>query len=363
MIIEEILSEIKLKNIKHKPKTFINNKDDLQNAIENTPSTFYPDMSRSIGDILTVMGMITSEDSPLVTLLNGYLLNRQSGGVQFYFDDGLLTLEHTHNFVEFGYVAEGQLHVYINNHVCIFNKGDIFLIDKNTKHYEKIFKKDMIVLFFSIANTFFDKSIHHETYDNLAEKFIKDFIMGEGYHFLRCVPKKGSCQVPGLFEKIVSEIWKPHSGTMHLVIGYMEWIFDLIPLEYEIIVNKKDNREIAKDFLFLEIRRYLENNYQDISLENLIEQYGHNMNYYNNLIKCKTGMTFSAFVQNLKLEKAEILLRTTDFSVEDVARQIGYENLSYFYRIFKNKFNLTPYNLRKLKLPVDHLYNSLTSND
>jgi YesN/AraC family two-component response regulator len=143
---------------------------------------------------------------------------------------------------------------------------------------------------------------------------------------------------------------------MHLIIGYVEWILNLLPVEYEIIVERND-RNAAGDSLFKEIRRVLEDRYRDITLNDLIEQFGHNKNYYNRLIKTHAGITFSTFMQNIKLEKAELLLKTTEYPVEEIARRVGYENLSYFYKIFCKKFSLTPNNLRNLKFSTDLLPN------
>jgi len=354
MIIDEIISEIIAKSRNLQPEAIPKYSDILLNTDNSGPYTIYPDMSRSIGDMVAVFGWITSEGSPMVSILSSFLLKGKTDSVQVYFDDGILTTEHKHNFTEFGYVAQGQFHTHIDNQDYIFNQGDIFLIDKNTIHNEYIYRKNMVVLFFSVANTFFDKTIHHEVYCAKTEKFIKDFVIGEDYRFIRLVPKVNNCQVPGLFEKIFSEIWRPHSGTMHLIIGYVEWIIDLIPTEYEIIIQR-NNRNMVRDLLFKEIRQYLENNYQDIKLNGLIRQFGHDRNYFNRIIKNKTGMTFSAFIQSIKLEKAEFLLKTTDLPIEEVARQIGYENLSYFYNIFRKKFDLTPHKLRKVRPPPDHL--------
>ena len=171
---------------------------------------------------------------------------------------------------------------------------------------------------------------------------------GGSYHFIRLIPKKENGLTPGIFEKILAEILRPHPGTAHLIIGYVEWILNLLPAEYEIAVERH-NRNAAGDMLFEEIRRSVEGRCQDITLGDLIEEFGHNMNYYNRLIKAHTGMTFSAFAQNIKLEKAEFLLKTTDFPVEEVARQSGYENLSYFYKIFTRRFQMKPKEMRKTR--------------
>jgi YesN/AraC family two-component response regulator len=143
-----------------------------------------------------------------------------------------------------------------------------------------------------------------------------------------------------------SELWRPHPGTTYLIIDYVEWILNLVPAECDIEVHRKDRND-AKNILFEEIRCYLEDHYLDTTIYDLIEKYGHNMNYFNRLIRNHTGMTYSSFLQNIRLEKAEFLLKTTNFTVEEIAQQTGYENLSCFYKIFHKKFNMTPKDLRK----------------
>jgi AraC-like DNA-binding protein len=126
----------------------------------------------------------------------------------------------------------------------------------------------------------------------------------------------------------------------------VERLLSLLPEEYTVTVERND-RNAAGNASFEEIRRYLEDHYQDTTADNLITQFGHERYYFNRLIKRHTGVTYSIFLQNIKLEKAEFLLKTTGFTVEEIARKVGYENLTYFYRIFRRKFGMTPDFLRK----------------
>ncbi|MGY5708961.1 helix-turn-helix domain-containing protein [Vibrio cincinnatiensis] len=53
-----------------------------------------------------------------------------------------------------------------------------------------------------------------------------------------------------------------------------------------------------------------------------------------------TGQTPTAYLTEIKLQQAKPLLRQV--SVTEAALELGYENISYFIRLFKNKFGLTP---------------------
>jgi transcriptional regulator GlxA family with amidase domain len=60
-----------------------------------------------------------------------------------------------------------------------------------------------------------------------------------------------------------------------------------------------------------------------------------------------TGMSPIEYVQTLRLEEAKQILESTDSSIESVAQDIGYEDASFFRRLFRRKVGLTPAHYRK----------------
>jgi transcriptional regulator GlxA family with amidase domain len=53
------------------------------------------------------------------------------------------------------------------------------------------------------------------------------------------------------------------------------------------------------------------------------------------------------YVQTLRLEEAKHMLETTDLPVEAIANEVGYQDASFFGRLFRRKVNLTPAQYRK----------------
>jgi AraC-like DNA-binding protein len=142
---------------------------------------------------------------------------------------------------------------------------------------------------------------------------------------------------------------RPQPGVTHIIIGYIERLLSLLPLDYRVSVAWKECNAAEND-LFGKICFLLEDCHEDVSLRDLVAAFGHNIDYFNRLIKRHTGMTYSAFLQNIRLEKAKLLLKTTEFPIEEIARKVGYENLSYFYKIFTNKFQMKPKAMRETSL-------------
>ena len=58
-------------------------------------------------------------------------------------------------------------------------------------------------------------------------------------------------------------------------------------------------------------------------------------------------MTYTEYVQNLRISEAERLLRSTDLNIDDIASRVGYQNKGYFYKIFVEKNHVTPAKFRK----------------
>ncbi|WP_420349053.1 GlxA family transcriptional regulator [Pelagibius sp.] len=60
-----------------------------------------------------------------------------------------------------------------------------------------------------------------------------------------------------------------------------------------------------------------------------------------------TGMTPLDYVHTLRLEEAKQMLETTDLAVEAVAQEIGYEDASFFRRLFRRKVGMSPADYRR----------------
>lgn len=100
--------------------------------------------------------------------------------------------------------------------------------------------------------------------------------------------------------------------------------------------------------LVLEIDQYMEAHLDSsITLREVADHFAFSPNYLGFLYKQETGINFSAAVTEKRLEKAKQLLAETMLKVYEVADQVGYKNLTYFGRHFKNHFGVSPIEYRK----------------
>lgn len=89
--------------------------------------------------------------------------------------------------------------------------------------------------------------------------------------------------------------------------------------------------------------QYIHNNlHQSLPLQQLAALEGYNLTYYCEWFKKLTGLSPKAYLQNLRLQKAKELLSQTDFSITEIALQVGYEHPASLTRLFQQLENLTP---------------------
>jgi AraC-like DNA-binding protein len=91
----------------------------------------------------------------------------------------------------------------------------------------------------------------------------------------------------------------------------------------------------------------IEENYKDGSLSEAARLLHYDFYWLSHEIKDRTGKTYTEHLQEKRLSQAAFLLKNTTLSVEDVAIAVGYENKSYFHRIFTARFETTPKKYRK----------------
>lgn len=83
-----------------------------------------------------------------------------------------------------------------------------------------------------------------------------------------------------------------------------------------------------------------------LKIPQIAKTFQYNEQYIGRLFKKKTQMSFSNYISKQRIERAKILLKETDDSVIDIAFKVGFNNVTYFNRIFKKYLNTTPSEFR-----------------
>ena len=107
---------------------------------------------------------------------------------------------------------------------------------------------------------------------------------------------------------------------------------------------KADVRDDRIQLTLAHIRNHLG---EKLDIEQLAEKAGMSKDHFIRVFKHQTGETPNAYITKRKLEKAELTLVTTNMAVNRIADCLGYDDYSYFNRIFKKNSGMTPQQYRK----------------
>ncbi|GBF74897.1 DNA-binding response regulator [Paenibacillus sp. 598K] len=97
-----------------------------------------------------------------------------------------------------------------------------------------------------------------------------------------------------------------------------------------------------------EVRAYIELHFAEpLSLEQLARVFFVSKEYLSKLFKQTYGVTVMDYVLQRKMEQAKAWLEQEELSIKTIAEMTGYEDMSYFYRVFKKHYGIAPGEMRK----------------
>lgn len=129
-----------------------------------------------------------------------------------------------------------------------------------------------------------------------------------------------------------------HLDTISEIHNIFEDVFD------KITICLMERKEPKYDELLKQVDNIVKNRFMDQNLtrDTVADSVGMSPTYLGRLFIKLTSKTISDFINEVRMEKAKVLLTTTNYSVNEIVDQVGFLNSSYFYTNFKKLHGVTP---------------------
>lgn len=246
--------------------------------------------------------------------------------------------EHTHDYIEAVYMCAGETTHIINGKRMTLKEGELLFLGQNARQEILPAGEGDIAVNFIIQPSFFDKTLEML---GAEETPIKSFLLSslfdgdnQGYLHFKI---SGVLPVQNLIENLIWTLLNNTSNKRNINQTTMGLLFMQLLNHTDKLVY--ENRE---DGAILEILRYIEESYKNGSLSEAAELLHYDFYWLSHEIKNRTGKTYTEHLQEKRLSQAAFLLKNTGLSVEEIALAVGYENKSYFHRLFAGKFGSSP---------------------
>lgn len=121
---------------------------------------------------------------------------------------------------------------------------------------------------------------------------------------------------------------------------------------YAILISKYYGKESynQQHWAVTLFQNYVKKNYNtDVTITKLARLYNLNEKYIGRLFKTQTNMSFNQYLNNVRVIEAKVLLRETEANIINISLEVGFNNVTYFNRVFKEIVGKTPLEYRESK--------------
>lgn len=254
--------------------------------------------------------------------------------------------EHTHNYIEILYMYSGSTtHVINGKTELTLGTGELLLLGKGCRHEILPAGIDDIGINFIVLPEFFYTAFHMMEGKSVLSDFIIDNLTGkcEKMPFL-CFHVADVLPIQNLLENLV---WSIRDKVSDRKIN--EFTMGLLFLQ---LLNCTERAEGGgkEHGLALNLLTYINDNYEHATLSEFAAQERQPLYRVSRRVKAEFGVPFQTLLQEKRMQAALSYLTETKLPVSEIISAVGYENTSYFYRTFREKFRISPNEYRKSHL-------------
>ncbi|MBE7053692.1 MAG: helix-turn-helix domain-containing protein [Ruminococcaceae bacterium] len=226
------------------------------------------------------------------------------------------TLRNTgYEFHQLFLIREGSGIIKIDGKIFNLNKGDLFFLEKGFPHEYYGTTDNFTTAFLSFTATDFDK--------------IKNYYNIKNY---------------GIFYNKNSQIFKSHLEMLFNSLESESSIANLCAKTFLAIISFFDETYLEEKKEIDKVYNYLENNYQkQISLDDLLLIYPYSKSKLCHKFKEKFGMSIFSILTKIRVENAYYIIKTNpNIKLNEVSFLCGFNDTSYFCKMYKKRFNISP---------------------
>lgn len=252
---------------------------------------------------------------------------------------------HVHDYIEVVYMCCGTTRHIINGDTIDLKEGELLFLSRSATQEIMPAGEYDIAVNFIVMPQFFDRTLAMLTNEETPIKsFLTDCLKNTDsstpYLYFKV---SDVLPIRNLVENLVWSLIYKEPNKRQINQNTMGLLF-LLLLNYTERLEYKDK----DDELIINVLRYVEENYVNGSLTELAESLHYEFAWLSREIKSRTGKNYTQLVQERRLAQAEFLIKNSDIKISEIARQTGYDNISYFHRLFNKTYKMTPKKYRDL---------------
>ena len=256
--------------------------------------------------------------------------------------------EHRHDFIEIIYMCAGKTRHHINGDTELtLEEGELLLLAPQTSHTIARAEENDIAVNLMLLPVFLEEALGMVGRESISGRFLLGCMQNDRptLPYLHA-QVSGIPSMQNLLENLITsrldggDIRRSERLTMGVILQLLEEFRHLVT------VGAAPTGEHA---LVSAALQEVYHHYRTANLGELARRYSVSLGYLSRIIHAQTGSTFKTLLQARRLERAAELLTDTALPLSEILPMLGYDNSSYFHRIFRAHYGCTPKSLREQK--------------
>lgn len=249
----------------------------------------------------------------------------------------LMTECHWHDWYEVLYIVDGSIQISLNNQTLNFKKDDIVLINPFDTHeiHSIVPNTSMIVLLFS-SELLSNVSLNREGLQYF-DQFIDNAIFSSGYF---STPSEYHEQILDILNQMNNIYLNNESSSELILLGLLFIFVGYIKKSKESCKGARSSSEPGK---ISKICKYIEENYSHpLMVRDVAKALGYSAAYISRLFFEFTGQNIKHYIDFVKINEAEKIIKFQSKSISEIAGMAGFNNVNSFSRTFKRMKGYSP---------------------
>lgn len=272
---------------------------------------------------------------------------------------------HQHDYYELMYVLKGKVFQRIEDQQYEYTMGHGCLLNCNIRHVEEKYE-DSEIIFLAMKKDFVVDMLkrnpknQNETNTMSLRSMITEELKKNNLYAKECWEFTPLIPAEVLVKKteqkigeIVLEIKNREPGFQSIVEGKIIRFLATLSEGKNYRLRKICPKHKKEEQIFREIQNILNQTNGMIERNELEALINYDAGYLNHIVKRLTGKNFTEYKKIYRLQESARLLVETEREITQIVEDIGFANRSYFYRIFKEQYGMTPKEYREKWKKID----------
>lgn len=252
---------------------------------------------------------------------------------------------HSHMYFELAYVLSGSAVHWLEGEERLIKEGDYLIMDYNAHHnYVKNEDEKFELINCLFLSEFIDKTLQNRQNFN---DIVNNYMIKLNNSVVNISPANNiftddDGYIGELLKRCLYEYQNKKSGYMEIIRSKLVEIIILTMRKND--YSKPVSSDEVCDYILKYTSEHLEQ--RDI-LKVVSAELNFSISYLSRRFKENVGISFTDYVQKLRIEQSLCLLANTDKKVLEIASICGYSDMKFFNAIFKKNVGMTPREFRK----------------